>query len=326
MRRREFISIVGGAVVWPFAACAQQGGMTVIGFLSARSASGDANLVAAFRRGLADAGFFEEKNVTIEFRWGDGHTDRLPALARDLVDRRVALLVAAGGISSVAASEATSTIPIIFISTSDPMENGVVPSLNRPAGNVTGISLTAVSLAPKRVDLLLELLPDAKVIALLVNPTTSTTTPAEVREVPAAAAARQRTVQIVNATAESDFDAAFATLSRRGIDALVVGTDPLFVKARAQLVALAARHKIPAIYDRREFAEAGGLVAYGANIAAGYRRGGVYAGQILKGAKPGNLPVEQAETFELVINMKTAKALGLTVPPEFLSRADEMIE
>jgi putative tryptophan/tyrosine transport system substrate-binding protein len=229
--------------------------LVAAGGISARSASGDANLVAAFRRGLADAGFFEEKNVTIEFRWGDGHTDRLPAAA----ERKG---VAAGTLGA----------------------------------------------------------------ALLVNSTTSTTTPAEVREVPAAAAARQRTVQIVNATAESDCDAAFAMLSRRGIDALVVGTDPLFVKARSQLFALAARHKIPAIYDRREFAEAGGLVAYGANIAAGYRRGGVYAGQILKGAKPGNLPVEQAETFELVINMKTAKALGLTVPPEFLSRADEVIE
>jgi putative ABC transport system substrate-binding protein len=326
MRRREFISLVGGAAVWPFATRAQQGGMTVIGFLSARSASGDAHLVAAFRRGLADAGFLEEKNLKIEFRWGDGRTDRLPALARDLVDRRVALLVAAGGISSVAASKATSTIPIVFISASDPMENRVVPSLNRPAGNVTGISLTGVPLAPKRVDLLLELLPDAKVIALLVNPTTSTTTPAEVRDVPAAAAARQRTVQIVNVTAESDFDAAFASFTRQGIDALVVGTDPLFVKARTQLVALAARYKIPAIYDRREFAEAGGLIAYGADIAAGYRRGGVYAGEILKGAKPASLPVEQAATFELVINVKTAKALALTVPPALLARADEVIE
>jgi putative ABC transport system substrate-binding protein len=326
MKRRDVMILLGGAAAWPLAARAQHPGVPVIGFLSARSASGDAHLVAAFRLGLADAGFVEGKNVAIEFRWGDGHADRLPVLAGDLVGRPVALLFAAGGVSSVAARDATSTIPVVFVSTSDPLEYHLVQSLNRPGGNVTGVSLTAVALAPKRFELLLELLPQATEIALLVNPTTATTTPAELRDVPAAAHSRGRTIHVVEAAGESDFEEAFATLVRDGAQALIVGTDPLFVRGRDHLVALAARHKIPAIYDRREFADAGGLIAYGTSVATGYRRGGVYVGQILKGAKPADLPVEQAATFELAINLKTAAALGLTIPPGLIAIADAVIE
>jgi putative ABC transport system substrate-binding protein len=326
MRRREFIAALGVAFEWPLVARAQQPAIPVIGFLSARSASADANLVAAFRQGLGEAGFIEASNVAIEFRWADGHTERLSNLARELVDRQVSLMVAAGGISSVAAKEATSTIPIVFISTSDPLEYNLVASLSRPGGNVTGITLIAVALAPKRLDLLLELLPQAKEIALLVNPTTGTTAPSELREVPAAARLRGRAVQMVNVALESELEAAFATMVKDRVDALIVGTDPLFVKARDQLVALAIRHRISAIYDRREFAEAGGLMSYGASVSGGYRKGGVYVGRILSGAKTADLPVEQAETFELVINLRTAKTLGLTIPTSLLAGADAVIE
>jgi putative ABC transport system substrate-binding protein len=328
MRRRDvFLGLGGATLAWPLPARAQQQpAMPVIGFLSARSSVADAHLVAAFRHGLEDIGFVDGKNVVIEFRWGDGHADRVPALARELVARRVALLVAAGGVSSVAAGEATPTIPIVFINTSDPLEYHLVPSISRPGGNLTGISLTSVALGPKRIELLIELLPQAKKLALLVNPTTATSTPVELRDMPAAAEARARTIDVVEVAGEGEFENAFAMLVRAGADALIVGTDPLFVKARDQLVALAARHAVPAIYDRREYAEAGGLMTYGASIAAGYRKGGVYAGRILKGAKPADLPVEQAATFELVINLKTAKALSIAIPPTLLSRADEVIE
>jgi putative ABC transport system substrate-binding protein len=236
------------------------------------------------------------------------------------------MIVAAGGISSVAAAEVTSTIPIVFISTSDPMENRVVLHLDRPGGNSTGISLTAVALAPKRMEILFELLPQAKNVALLVNPTTVTTTPPELRNVLAAAREHRWTVLTVDAAGEGEFERAFETMARERIDGLVVGTDPLFVKARDRLVELAARRAIPAIYDRREFVEAGGLMSYGSNISEGYRRGGVYAARILKGVKPADLPVEQAAVFEFVINLRTAKALGLSIAPSLLGRADEVLE
>jgi putative ABC transport system substrate-binding protein len=327
MRRRELMALIGGAAAaWPLGVHAQQPALPVIGFLSARSADGDAHLVAAFRRGLGEAGLVERNNVTIEFRWADGHSDRLHALVRDLIAHGVAMIVAAGGISSVAAAEATSTIPIVFISTSDPMENRVVLRLDRPGGDSTGISLTAVALAPKRIELLLELLPQAKDVALLVNPTTATTTPPELRDVLAAAREHGWTVHTVNAAGEGDFEQAFATMARESVDGLIVGTDPLFVKARDRLVELATRRAIPAIYDRREFVEAGGLMSYGSNISEGYRRGGVYAARILKGVKPADLPVEQAAIFEFVINLRTAKALGLSIAPSLLARADEVLE
>jgi putative tryptophan/tyrosine transport system substrate-binding protein len=330
MKRRDALLLLGSAALaWPVpvpARAQQPPAMPVIGFLSARSSVADAHLVAAFRHGLEDVGFVDGKNVVIDFRWGDGHADRVPALARELVARRVALMVAAGGVSSVAASEATPTIPIVFVNTSDPLEYHLVPSISRPGGNVTGISLTSVALGPKRVELLIELLPQAKKLALLVNPATATSTPVELRDMPAAAQARGRTIDVVKVVGEAEFEAAFAMLVRAGADALIVGTDPLFVKARDQLVALAARHAVPAIYDRREYAEAGGLMSYGASVSAGYRKGGVYAGRILKGAKPADLPVEQAATFELVINLKTAKTLDIGIPAALLSRADEVIE
>jgi ABC-type uncharacterized transport system substrate-binding protein len=326
MRRREFVMLLGGAATsWPLTD-AQAAGMPEIGFLSARSAAADASYVEEFRRGLAEAGFIDGRNIGIEFRWADGHTDRLALLVQDLIAGGTTLIVAAGGISSVAAAKATSTIPIVFISTSDPQESHVVSSLNRPGGNITGISLIAVALGPKRVELLLELRPEAKNIALLVNPSTATTTPAELRDVPAAARERGRELRVINAASESEIDVAFATAAQWGAGALIVGTDPLFVKAGSQLVALAGRHRIPAIYDRREFAEAGGLMSYGASVPAGYRKGGAYAARILKGAKLADLPVEQADTFELVINLSASKALGLTVPPSLLARADKVIE
>jgi putative ABC transport system substrate-binding protein len=325
--RRDGVRLLAGtSFAVAFGARAQQQSIPVIGFLSDRSAAGDAHLVEAFRRGLVDAGFIDGKNVSIEFRFADGKSASLDALAAGLVDRHVTVILAAGGISSVAARAATATIPIVFVSTSDPLAYHLVSSLSRPGGNVTGISLTAVTLAPKRLDLLFELLPRAKDIALLVNPTTTTTTPFELKDVQVVAKTRGLELSVVNVISESDFDAAFASIRQAGADALLVGTDPLFVKARDQLVALAARYAIPAVYDRREFTEAGGLMSYGASIAAGYHRGGVYTGKILKGAKPSDLPVEQAATFELVINIRTAKSLGIAVPPSVLAGANEVIE
>jgi putative ABC transport system substrate-binding protein len=326
LKRRKFITLLGCAVVSPVAARAQQHGNPVIGFLSARSANADAAYVSELRRGLAEAGFVDGKNVAIEFRWANGQIGHLDEIARDLVSSGASLIVAAGGISSVAAVKATSTIPIVFISTSDPEESHVVSSLSRPSGNITGISLIAVNLGPKRVDLLLDLRPETRKIALLVNPNTSTTTPAELRDVPVAVRERGCELRVINAANESEFDGAFASAAQWGADALIVGTDPLFVKASGQLVALAAHHRMPAIYDRREFADAGGLMSYGASVPAGYYRGGAYVVRILKGAKPSDLPVEQAATFELVINAKTAKALSLAIPQSLLARADEVIE
>lgn len=314
------------ATAWPVTARGQPAKIPMLGFLSARSAAADAVYVSELRRGLAEAGLIDGKDFTFEFRWANGETARLQTLAKELISIGPSLIVAAGGISSVAAAKATSTIPIVFISTSDPQESHVVSSLSRPNGNITGITLVAVTLSPKRLDLLLELRPEVRKIALLVNPNTGTTTPAELRDVPIAARERGRELRIVSARNESEFEGAFASAAQWGADALIVGTDPLFVKASGQLVALAAYHRIAAIYDRREFAEAGGLMSYGASVPAGYRRGGAYVARILKGAKPADLPVEQAATFELVINARTAKALGLAVPQSLLARADEVIE
>jgi putative ABC transport system substrate-binding protein len=298
----------------------------VIGYLSDRSAASDAHLIDAFRRGLREAGLVEGKNLSITFRFAEGKSDALAALAADLVGRHVDLIFAAGGISAVAAKAASPILPIVFVSTSDPLANHLVASLNRPGANVTGVSLTAVALAPKRLDLLFELLPQSKRFGLLVNPTTGTSTPSELNEVPVVAQAKGLQVTVMSATAESDLGPVFASMRSSGIDAVLVGTDPLFVKAVDRLVELARRYAIPAIYDRREFPEAGGLMSYGSNIAAGYRRGGAYAGQVLKGTRPSDLPVEQAAIFELVVNMRTAKDLGIVIPPTVLAGADELIE
>ena len=324
MRRREFIALVGAAVAWPLAPRAQR--MPVIGFLNGTSPGGFAHRVAAFREGLKEAGYVEGQNVAIEFRWADGHYDRLPRLAAELVDRRVAVLVATGGSSSaLAAMRATSAIPVVFSAGADPVGLGLVSSLNRPGGNSTGVALLTSELVPKRFEVLRELVPNARIVGALVNPG-STTLERDAKALQQAAAAHGVPIQIVRASLEADFEPAFATLVRAGVGALLVGSDPFFESRRGPLVALAARHALPTIYDTRDYVEDGGLISYGADFGSGYHQVGVYAGRILAGAKPADLPVVQLKSIELVINLKTAKALGLTVPPSILARADEVIE
>ena len=324
MRRRELMLMLGGAMTAPGALLAQQKAMPVIGFLGSTSLDPNAPFTAAFRQGLSEAGYVEGQNVTIEYRWAEGHYDRLPALAAELVGRKVDVIVAGGTTAVIAAKNATSTIPIVF-NAADPVEFGLVASLARPGGNLTGVSMMNTELMAKRVELLSELVPHAKVIALLVNPNNPG---AEriVREVPEAAHTKAAQLQILKAGTESEIDAVFATLVQLHAGALVVQADPLFGRRREQLVALASHHAVPAIYDWREFVAVGGLISYGSNISAVFRQVGIYAGRILKGEKPADLPVQQPTTFELVVNLNTAKALGLNVPPSILARADEVIE
>jgi len=329
MRRREFIGIAGGAAAWPLAARAQQKAMPVIGFLNPTSAlSPPGPFVVAFHKGLSETGYVEGQNLAVEYRWADGHYDRLPALAADLVGRKVDVIVVAGQISALAAKSATSTIPIVFVGVGDPAGIGLVASLARPGGNLTGFSNTAAELQPKRFELLSELVHQATVIALLVNPTNVAGERSErtTREIAEAARAKGVQLPILKASSESEIDAAFAALAGLHAGALFVGGDPFFNSRREQLVALASRHAIPAIYLWREFAVAGGLISYGIDTTAAFRQAGVYVGRILKGEKPTDLPVQQPTKFELVINLKTANALGLTVPQSLLARADEVIE
>ena len=328
MKRREFISLLGGAVVaWPLAAGAQQSAIPVIGFLSIRSAGTDAQFLVSFRQALSEAGFVEGRNVAVEYRYAEGHFDRLPALAADLVRRPVALIVATGGTpASLAAKAATATIPIVFTTGDDPIKAGLVHSLNRPEGNLTGVTTSFGEAAPKRLGLLREILPKAAIIGVLVNPNDSIAANSETSDMRTAARSVGQRIEILQAGTERDIDTAFARLIDMGGAALLVAPNSLFVTQANQLVALAARHTIPTLYWRREFVEAGGLMSYGSNLADALRVAGVYAGRILRGAKPADLPVQQPTKFELVINLKTAKALGLTIPETFLTRADEVIE
>jgi len=325
MKRREFITLIGGAAAaWPLAARAQQSSNPTIGFVNPTSPGPFAHLVNEMRKGLNEAGYVEGQNVIIEYRWAEGQADRVPAMVADLVNRKVSLIVATGG-TVVAAKTATATIPIVFTTGTDPVREGFVASLNRPGGNVTGVTFLTIGLAPKRLEVLAELLPNASTIGFLVNPNLPYFE-VGVRDMEAAARTLGRQTQILRAQNEGDLDAAFSTLKQRGVGALVVGGDPFFNSRRNQIVALATRHSIPAIYEWREFAEAGGLMSYGSSITDAFRQVGIYAGRILKGEKPADLPVQQSVKVELVINMKTAKTLGLTFPITLLGRADEVIE
>jgi putative ABC transport system substrate-binding protein len=329
MRRRDFIKLVAGSAAgaWPLAAVqAQQGAMPVIGFLNVQSASGRPHQIDAFRRGLVETGYTENKNVAIEYRWAENQYDRLPELAADLVRRRVAVIAATGGAqAALAAKAATSSIPIVFTTGSDPVRAGLVPSLNRPGGNVTGISFLTDALAAKRLGLLREIIRAPAAVAVLINPE-GPDAQSQLKDVRSASHAIGQSIDIVMASTQGEINSAFAKISQNHAEALIVGADPFFNDRRQQIVALAARASLPAVYESREFVLVGGLMSYGASITDAYRQAGVYTGRVLNGEKPSELPVTQATKFEFVFNSKTAKALGLQLNPQLLATADEVIE
>ena len=327
MRRREFIAGLVGAAAWPLAASAQQPAMPVIGFLGATSFENNVDRLRAFRQGLKEIGYVEGENVAIQYRWAEGQYERLPALAADLVRRQVSLIASAeGAITAYAAKAATATIPIVFVVSDDPVRLGLVASLARPGGNLTGINFFSAELAAKRLELLRELVPGAKRMALLVNPADTTNTETMLREVGPASRAIGWQIQVLNADTSDAIDVAFASFVRERPDALFVGSTPFYTSRRVQLVQLSARHAVPAAYVGRQFVEIGGLMSYGANLTDAWRQFGVYTGRVINSAKAADLPVVQANKFELVINARTAKMLGLTVPSTLLSIADEVIE
>jgi ABC-type uncharacterized transport system substrate-binding protein len=326
MRRRDFITLLGGAAAWPLAARAQQAPMPTIGYLSARSPDDSAHLVEAFRRGLSEAGYVEGQTVTVEHRWALGQHDLLPAMAVELVRKPVTALVSVGGESAaLAARAATSTIPIVFIIGGDPVKLGLAASYNRPGGNATGISILTSTLEPKRLGLLHELVSQAATIGVLLNPNFPSFE-GQLRDVQEAARAVAVQIHVLRASTDGEIEVAFETVAQERVAALAVAADPFFDTRRDKLVALAARHAVPTMYHFREFAGAGGLVSYGANIPDAHRQIGIYTGRILKGEKPADLPVMQPTKFDLVFNLTTAKALGLEIPPTLLARADEVIE
>jgi ABC-type uncharacterized transport system substrate-binding protein len=324
VNRRELMLLLGGAMTAARGLRAQHKSMPVIGYLGGASPGPFAPFVAAFHQGLNEAGYVEGQNLAIEYRWAEGRYDRLPALAADLVDRKVDVIATSGGpVPARAAKNATSAIPIVFVA-GDPVEQGLVASLARPGGNLTGFSVMATEVWPKRLELLSELIPRTRVIGLLVNP--GTVPNRLIQEVQEAARTKGLQLHTLNAGTDAELETAFASLVQLQVGGLVVGTDPFFNSRREQLVVLAARQAVPAIYEWREFTAAGGLISYGSSLSGSYRQAGAYVGRILKGEKPADLPVQQPTTFELVVNLNTAKALGLTVPPSILARADEVIE
>jgi putative tryptophan/tyrosine transport system substrate-binding protein len=327
MKRREFITLVGGAVVaWPLASRAQQPPMPVIGFVNAAFPQGYTRPLSAFLKGLGETGYVDGHNVVIEYRWAEGQNDRLPAMVADLVHRQVAVLAATSTPAALAAKAATTTIPIVFETGSDPVQLGLVASLNQPGGNVTGVTQLTQEVTPKLLELLHELLPTARVTAFLINPADPAVAEVNTSKALAAAHTLGLKLHVLNASSERDFDGVFAKVIELRADGLVVSADALFTSHIEQLVALAAHHAVPTIYKGREFPAAGGLMSYGSDITESYRLAGIYTGRILKGDKPANLPVQQATKVELYINLKTAKALGLTVPTALLVRADGVIE
>jgi putative tryptophan/tyrosine transport system substrate-binding protein len=327
MRRREFITFLAGVATWPLAAQAQQQSQTpVIGYLGPGSAESDAFRATAFRQGLQESGYVDGQNVIIDYRWADDHHDRLPALAADLARRPVSVIVATSTPAVLAAKAATTSIPIVFEAAADPVKLGLVASLSRPGGNITGVTQLGEEVLPKRLELLHELLPTARIMALLVNPTDPALADEQVRVSLSAAGGFGIELHVLNASSQADFDAVFAKLTELRAGGLVIGGDALFTGHNDELAALTVHHAVPAIYQRREFAAAGGLMGYGSDLADTHRLAGIYAGRILKGEKPADLPVQQATKIELYINLKTAKAFGLTVPLSLTGRADEVFE